>query len=258
MIERENDRMVQSSTSAGEEKNCAIGKAADILKAFVPGNRELGTIEISRRLGIHKATASRILLTLVREDFLRQDPHTKKFKLGRNALLIGRSAIDSLNTELVALSQKHLDDLADRLKETVLLKKVIGAKSIILYVAREKRAIRIIRSIGERMPVMMSSGGRAILAFSQETGHRNMSPEMKGELSRIRKNGYALNNEEGSLGVTSVGVPIFNSDGDPVAAVVVTGPGGRMRMEADAGIVDKIKMTARRIGEEMAARGVEG
>jgi IclR family acetate operon transcriptional repressor len=216
----------------------------------------MGTIEISRRLGIHKATASRILLTLVREDFLRQDPQTRKFKLGRNALRIGRSAIESLNTELVTLSERYLDELADQLKETVLLKKVVGKKSVILYVAREKRAIRIIRSIGERMPVLTSSGGRAILAFSKAaTG--NVSEDVQREFQKIRENGYALNNQEGALGVTSIGVPVFNTEGIPVAAVVVTGPGGRMRMAADADIVEKIKRTAQRIGEKMTTMGVD-
>jgi DNA-binding IclR family transcriptional regulator len=255
MGERKQRRMATKFSEGAEEKNCAIGKAADILKVFIPGNKELGTIEISRRLGIHKATASRILLTLVREDFLRQDPQTKKFKLGRNALLIGRSAIDSLNTELVTLARDYLDELAEQLKETVLLKKVVGKKSVILYVAREKRAIRIIRSIGERMPVLMSSGGRAILAFSKE--HVGNYPEgVRRELERIRENGYALNNEEGALGVTSIGVPVFNTEGVPVAAVVVTGPGGRMRMEANDDIVEKIKRSARQIGEEMAVSGI--
>lgn len=248
--------MTTNSDKTADEKNCAIGKAADILKVFIPSNKELGTIEISKRLGIHKATASRILLTLVREDFLRQDSQTKKFRLGRNALLIGRSAIDSLNTELVTLSKKHLDALAEQLKETVLLKKVVGRKSIILYVAREKRAIRIIRSIGERMPVLNSSGGRAILAFSKEPAGV-FSEDMRREFGKIRENGFALNNEEGALGVTSIGVPVFNTEGVPVAAVVVTGPGGRMQVEANADIIEKIKQTARRIGEEMAAMGVE-
>jgi DNA-binding IclR family transcriptional regulator len=256
MDEKERRRMLTNTSKGAEEKNCAIGKAADILKVFIPGNKELGTIEVSRRLGIHKATASRILLTLVREDFLRQDPQTKKFKLGRNALLIGRSAIESLNTELVTLAENHLDELAEQLKETVLLLKVVGRKSVILYVAREKRAIRIIRSIGERMPVLTSSGGRAILAFSEGQGG-NYSEDIRRELRRIRENGYALNNEEGALGVKSIGVPVFNSEGVPVAAVVVTGPGGRMRMEADDDIVEKIKRTAGRIGEEMAIRGIE-
>jgi len=249
--------MVPPITKEADDKNSAIGKAADILKAFIPSNRELGTIEISKRLGIHKATASRILLTLVREDFLRQDPQTKKFKLGRNALLIGRSAIESLNTELVTLSQKHLDDLAENLKETVLLIKVIGKKSTILYVAREKRAVRIIRSIGERMPVLTSSGGRAVFAFSQEAMRGNISENMKREFKKVRENGYALNNEEGALGITSIGVPIFNTGGIPVAAVVVTGPGGRLQVAANADIVEKIKKTTRRIGDEMAALGVD-
>jgi DNA-binding IclR family transcriptional regulator len=246
------------SPPESDEKNCAIGKAADIMKAFIPNNRELGTLDISRRLGLHKATASRILLTLVQEGFLLQDPDTKKFKLGRNALIMGRAAIDSLNTELVSLSRKYIDALAETLKETVLLKKVMGKSSIILYVAREQRAVRLIRSIGERMPVLTSSGGRSILAFSKEMPVMYLSEEMRRELKKIRRQGYALNKEEGALGITSIGVPVFNKKGEPVAAVVVTGPGGRMQVAADVDIVEKIKQAARQIGEEMVAKGVEG
>jgi len=249
--------MGPSSNNTGE-KNCAIGKAADILKAFIPNNRELGTIDISRRLGLHKATASRILLTLVREGFLRQDPDTKKFTLGRNALIIGRAAIDSLNTELVSLSRKYIDGLAEELKETVLLKKVMGKNCIILYVAREKRAVRLIRSIGERMPVLTSSGGRAILAFDKEQSVIYLPEKMRQELKKIRREGYALNHEEGALGITSIGVPVFNQERAPVAAVVVTGPGGRLQVAANLDIVEKIKKAAKQIGEEMIAHCVEG
>ena len=76
-------------------------------------------------------------------------------------------------------------------------------------------------------------------------------------MKKIRENGYALNNEGGALGITSIGVPVFNTEGDAVAAVVVTGPGGRMQVKANEDIVEKIKHTARCIGEEMAELGVE-
>ena len=60
------------------DKPNAIEKSLDILLAFTPYNQELGTGEISRRLGLHKATASRILRTLAEKGFLQQDPEGNK------------------------------------------------------------------------------------------------------------------------------------------------------------------------------------
>jgi IclR family KDG regulon transcriptional repressor len=72
------------------ENNTAIDKALTILLAFIPENQEMGTLEISKRLGLNNATASRILLTLAKRRFLQQNPKTRTFKLGQSALLIGR------------------------------------------------------------------------------------------------------------------------------------------------------------------------
>ena len=84
-----------------EQRPNAIEKALDILTAFTPYNEEMGTAEISTKLGLHKATASRILLTLTRRGFLRQDSHTKQFRLSRAALDLGLAVTHSLTTDLV-------------------------------------------------------------------------------------------------------------------------------------------------------------
>jgi DNA-binding IclR family transcriptional regulator len=73
------------------DKSNAIEKALQILLAFNPHNPELGTSEISEKLGFHKATTSRILLTLAEYDFLRQDPNTKKFNFGPSHSQVGVS-----------------------------------------------------------------------------------------------------------------------------------------------------------------------
>ena len=80
-----------------------IGKALIILQSFAEGNGELGTIEISQKLGFHKATVSRILLNLNRHDFVYQDPKTKKYSLGPSILLLSNSNLDDISWRFIPL-----------------------------------------------------------------------------------------------------------------------------------------------------------
>jgi len=90
-----------------DQKPNAIEKALDILMTFVPHNEPMGTAEISKKLGLHNATASRTLLLLTKRKFLRQDPHTKKFRLSRSALDLGLAVTHSLTTDLVNIAKPH-------------------------------------------------------------------------------------------------------------------------------------------------------
>jgi IclR family KDG regulon transcriptional repressor len=117
------------------EKNTAIDKALNILMSFVPENQEMGTLEISKRLGLNKATASRILLTLTRKKFLQQDPKTRTFKLGRSALLIGRVVIDYLNNRFVQIMKPHMNRLRSSVNTSVVLEQLVNERSIIMSVS---------------------------------------------------------------------------------------------------------------------------
>ena len=66
----------------------SIDKTLMILSSFAPHNQECGTVEISHRLGFHKATVSRILLTLTRHEFLAQNALTRKFTLGPSVMTL--------------------------------------------------------------------------------------------------------------------------------------------------------------------------
>ena len=66
----------------------SVQKALQILLAFVPHNQEMGTMEVSTLLGIHKSTVSRLLNVLCHYNFLQQDAKTRKFMLGLSAAKI--------------------------------------------------------------------------------------------------------------------------------------------------------------------------
>jgi IclR family pca regulon transcriptional regulator len=98
----------------------AVEKALDILMAFTPHNQELGTIELSKRMGFHKSTVSRLLHVLCRKGFLHQNPDTKKFQLGPSAMTLGVAIKKSLETNLVHIAKPYIDRLREEFHETIL------------------------------------------------------------------------------------------------------------------------------------------
>lgn len=254
-----------------EKKNPnSIEKALEILVAFTPYNQEMGTGEISQKLGLHKATASRILRTLADKGFLQQDPETKKFSLGPAASAIGRAYVNGLNSNLVLLAKPFIDDLRSTLEETVVLEILSGTSTVMAYVAEGPQRVRIAGSVGDRLPVHAAAGAKAILAFSppekvekliagrlpQLTANTITDIEAyKSGLDEIRRNGYSFDNEEIDIGINAVGVPIFDHDREPIAAVVVAGPSQRITGKADAAVVMRAKKTAAEISQRMDYRG---
>ena len=73
----------------------AVEKTLDILLTFAPHNRQMGTQELSEKMGFHKSTASRLLHVLCKKGFLQQNPITKKFQLGPSAMAIGVAIIEN-------------------------------------------------------------------------------------------------------------------------------------------------------------------
>jgi DNA-binding IclR family transcriptional regulator len=244
----------------------AIEKALEILLAFLPYNQELGTMDISKKLGLHKATASRILRTLADKGFLQQDPETRKFTLGPAASDIGRAYNNGLNANLVQLARPYIDDLRSTLEETVVLEVLSGSSTVMAYVAEGPQRVRIAGTVGDRLPVHAAAGAKAILAFlppdmveiligdnlPQLTPNTITDPDAyMQELERIRREGYSLDVEEIDIGINAVGAPIFDHESKPVAAVVIAGPAQRITGDNNSAVVTWIKKAADEISRRL-------
>ncbi len=250
------------------EKNTAIDKALNILMAFIPDNREMATLEISKQLGLNNATASRILLTLAKRRFLQQDPKTKTFKLGQAALLLGRTVIDSLNSQFVQIAKPHMDRLRSTVNTSIVLEQMIKDKSVVMAVSEGQQRIRLAGNVGENIPINAAVGAKAVLAFSDPeiaeeiishidaferfTPNTITSKEkLLQNLSKARRNGYSLDEEETDIG-------IFDHRNIAIAGLAVVFPAHRIGEIIDPGLLSEIKNTADRISAELSMSGQEG
>ena len=249
--------------------NNSIDKALKILSFFAPYNQETGTVEISRKLGFHKATVSRILLNLARHGFLQQNTRTRKFTLGPAIIPLSRAVNQSLKTNIIHIAKPFIDELRDLLQETVILEILSGENTILAYIADGPpgpRMVRLAGDMGDRLPINAAAGAKAILAYSSQELRdglmkKNMPAYTKNtitdsrilekQLEEIREQGYSYDSEEIDEGTCSYGAPIFNHEKKPVAAVVVTGPSHRIILDRHSRIIAPLKDAAAKISSQL-------
>jgi len=241
-----------------------------ILSSFAPDNREWGTVELSQKLGFHKATVSRILLTLSRHGFLSQNPRTRKFTLGAEVMRLSSALRQSLKNNIVQVAKPFVDELRDRIKETVILELLSRNGSFMAYVAEGPRMVRLAGSIGDPVPIHAAAGGKAILAFLSQERKESLLPgrlqrftantitrrsDLEKELRRIREKGVAYDREELDEGTGAVSCPIFDHGGRSVASIVVAGPHQRIQEICEERIIPALKEAAAKVSASLLNNG---
>jgi len=243
----------------------SLEKALNILVAFQAQNQEMGTVELSEMLDMHRSTVGRILKILVSYNFLQQNPETKKFSLGPTNILLAKSLKQSLKTDLVLIVKPYLDELRDLLTNTVIFETLSHQNWVMAYVAEGPGRIRLVADIGERMPIHVAAGGKAFLAFSPrevrdvliEGKLRRLTKNSitnKKKLERhfveIRKKGYAFDGAEYDESIHAVSVPIFGYEGRPIASVTVASTPLQITGKSDSSVVLELK----KMGEKISKR----
>jgi len=239
-----------------------VEKALSILLEFIPHNQPTGTVDLSTKLNLHKSTVNRLLHVLNRFEFLQQDPHSKKFSLGKAAAELGKAISRSNDTQLVTAAGPHLDDLRNRVQETVVLEVLSGNSTILTYVAEGPGPIYMREAVGERRPLHASAGGKLLLAFSsRETRNRHLDGKLPAitsktitdldilhtHLSTIRRQEYATDDEEVHVGIRAVAAPVFKGNKDIIAAVVATGLVQKISIEKDSSLIAHVRAAATKI-----------
>ncbi len=220
-----------------------IDRVIDILETFARIGPDLGVSEISRALGLKKATAHRLLASLRRRGIVAQDPATRRYRLGLKLWELG--AMATLQVDWVDRVKSHLEQLTHVTGETAHL--AILSDGQILYVDKveSSHSLRMPSQVGKRNPIHCTGVGKAQIAFLPDevlvnlVSRRGLTrftpntltdlPELRNELARVRARGFAVDNEEIEEGLVCIGAPIRDHTGEVVAAVSIAGPSSRLR-----------------------------
>ncbi|WZL72933.1 IclR family transcriptional regulator [Clostridiaceae bacterium 35-E11] len=222
----------------------SVIKAMEIMELLASSNEEIGATEISQKLNYGVSATYHLLATLKLCKMIEQNTRTKKYRLGIKLWKIGKMAREQ--NPLAPLIQPYLKKLRELTDETANL--TILDNGEIVYIAQDEstRLVRMFTKIGARIPLHCSAAGKVLLAyqpkekqdaviatlkFEKFTDQTVTDPErLTQELKMIRESGYAFDNEERELGVSCVAAPIFDLDGEAIAAISISGPSERFSL----------------------------
>lgn len=204
--------------------------------AFDSNDRQMTLADLEKKTNINKATVRRFALTLVDLGYL-SITEGNKFQLTPKVLDLSARYLESLN--LPDIAHPILEKISTKVKESTNLAILDGPE--IVYVARVSAAERIISTnlrVGSRLPYYVTSLGKAIVAWLPKEKRKEIWENaniisytnntitdfalFEEKLEEIRNNGYAVGNEELEIGLRSVAVPIFNKNGEVIAAINIS------------------------------------
>lgn len=245
--------VVQSSRSAllndlrvpPRSEVSAVRKALELLGCFSIDTPAMPLSQLARKLDIPKSTAHNLLRTLQSFDLVRQDPASRRYRLGPRAMELG--LLFSRRTEVLAHARPVLRKLAEETRETVKLGILSSNEVLIIAAIESSHQLHTRGDIGRRWPLHSCSLGKAMLSalpnaeaeeILQAKGMpRYMDstittwPDMQRELNRIRNRRYALDLEENEAGVCCAAAPVVDPLRGAVAAISVSGPTVRLDKE---------------------------
>jgi IclR family transcriptional regulator, acetate operon repressor len=248
----------------------SVARAVGVLRALADNEGELGVTELGRRLGVHKATASRLVATLAEHRLVERNPVTDKYRLGFGLIHLAGSAMAGL--DLAREARPVLEELAERTQETINLAVLDGDAVLNVDQITSPRTVASRSWVGRRTPWYCTSNGKVLVAWLPEADRERLLAErleprtersiveparLRAQLKDITTRGYGQTVEELEQGLNAVAAPVRRADGQVTGAVSVAGPAFRMRpgelprigrlaMDAAAAISRRMGYTERR------------
>ena len=242
-----------------------LDRALALLDALSQQGPDLALGEISQSLKLHKSTAHRLIMVLERHRLLERNSRTGRYRLGLKLFELGTKAVSQL--DLREQARPFLERVVLETGETVHL--CIYDDGEVVYVDKVEpaRSVRLASSVGRRNPAYCTAVGKAIMAYLPEaqvedavrkhglhpltTKTVSTLEELKTELEHIRELGYAIDDEENEEGVCCVGAVVRGFDGDPVAAISVSGPTFRLGKEKVVMVAQSVIAAADGLSKEL-------
>lgn len=244
----------------------AVDRAARLLELLEGGGRARTISELARELGINKGTMRDLLETLRAHELLERDAQRKAYRLGPRLARLGLAALGQL--DLASVARPFAAELAEQIGGTVLLVVPHGDRATIVdKVDGARVAVEVSATIGRRIRLAAGACGKVFLAhlddpdrlrhlaaLSHPTPRTVVDPAAYAlELERVRRLGYATDDEEYLTGVRATSAPVFDARARVAAAVLVIGLTGTLRAADLPRYGEATARTARAISAALGA-----
>jgi IclR family acetate operon transcriptional repressor len=276
-------RQVEAKKLRGRPRSLKIAaETSGSVQAIDRGLAVLGIIarsdgltltDLSQRAGLAPSTAHRILASLQAHQFVFHDEERGLWLIGVGAFEVGTAFLR--NRRLAGIGRLVMHGLMEETGETVNLGIEDNGEAVFISQIESHSALRAFFRAGSRAAIHASGVGKALLAEMPEarvkeilykrgltrfTDRTLIAPaDLFGELTEIKRRGWAIDDEERNLGMRCVAAAIFNEYGEAIAGVSVSGPTVRITPERVSELGPQVRRAAdeitRSIGGHAPKRG---
>ncbi|MEJ2866346.1 IclR family transcriptional regulator [Actinomycetospora sp. OC33-EN08] len=212
--------------------------------------------DAAQRLDVARSTAHRLLAMLVYRDFAEQQPD-RRYAAGP---ALRRSRASEPAAVLRGIALPHLEGLAARTGETSNLVLLVADEARFVATVECEHTLRVGDREGRTLPAHLASGGRAALAARDPDEVRALYTDTEvdveallRDLHRVRRQGFAVNDQRTETGVTAIGRVVDGPPGAPVSAISLAMPTVRYDRRRLAEWARELALTAGRIADDRRA-----
>ncbi|MEM9716799.1 MAG: IclR family transcriptional regulator [Pseudomonadota bacterium] len=238
-----------------------------ILEVLSETDDAMTATEINAHLGLPKQTVHRLCNTLEQEGYLVRYGNSQKFQASRKLRTISLGLLN--HSRLHIARRQILLDVADKVGETVNF--AVPGDAGMNYLDRVETdwAFRIQLPIGSSVPFHCTASGKCFLASLPARARRSRLGAMRldshtsntitdtdafeAQLKTIRKQGYAIDDEEFMEGMIAIAVPVLDEKGQFVAGLAFHGPTQRISIEDAEQHLPSLKTAAQRLNAVLFA-----
>lgn len=222
----------------------SVDKALLIVELLMRGGESLSAREIALRTGINRTTGHRLLNVLMHRGWIEKETTSAAYRVSLRFLVLSNLAYQQ--RDVLTAMRPALVELSEISREAVHVGVLDGFDLIHVDKIDSPERVGVSSKVGTRAFPHGASLGKAILAASNsdivnayvEYAMRLPEPDtlrdvqgLLDDIDRTRLRGYAIDDEEDSIGVRCIGSAIIAGNGEPVFAISITGPSGRFTME---------------------------
>lgn len=221
----------------------SVDRALNLLEVISAQPAGLALLDLARQAALPASTTHRLLTTLQQRGFVRFDHRSSRWLIGRAALGVGANYAGS--RDMVALAQPILQRFSAACGEIINLGVVDDGKVVFLQRVDPRARKSYVPESPATIPLHCSSIGKILLALLPERDIRHalsaqqlvpVTPNtvvteraLRNELEIANKNGFAVDDEENTLGLRCIAAPVFDEYRRPVAALSVAAPTERLK-----------------------------
>lgn len=231
----------------------AVERALAILDCFNSSKNSFTLTELARAIDLSPSTTLRLISTLESKNYIYRNPENMRYYLGYRLAQLSDIAFSTMDIRLIA--RPHLERIHQEFNESIGIFLLKNNQRVCIDRIEGDRILKTSIQIGGVQPLTQGAAGKTLLAYLPEDVIRELltgeSSVTLGEIHKIREYGYTVSYAEKEPGIVSIAAPIFGSDRQITASLVISGPSARFDQYLINQLVSTTVQTVSEISSEM-------